>query len=287
MMKHTYFLALLVFAMLYGCGGSKPTAPTSSAEPQWFKTAMENSASFYAYHNLLAPDSLRQRTLTISLKGGIEEQLNVGDVLELAYYAKKLSLKDSEVLASALSSSLQGIEAGKRSPDGAEYASRLNPVYATLAVSLARRADSLALAIHRQIDALDDAYRKKLQAVMTADTRTAVFFAGNYEKIKRLLPLELELAQFALEEYRRSAERLRLIGMSEEKVLQSRQKFLNDVRGLMATRTLSMEAALAEFNARAREDASRSWYVEAANHYDTLLRLSKETLAQLEKLDTP
>jgi hypothetical protein len=279
MMKHTYFLALLVFAMLYGCGGSKPTAPISSAEPQWFKTAMENSASFYAYHNLPAPDSLRERTLTISLKGGIQEQLNVGDVLELAYYAKKLSLKDSEVLASALSSSLQGIEAGKHSPNGAEYASRLNTVYATLAVSLARRADSLALAIHRQIDALDDAYRKKLQAVMTADTRTAVFFAGNYEKIKRLLPLELELAQFALEEYRRSAERLKTrIGMSDETVLQSRQNFLKDIRGLMATRTLSMEAALAEFNARAKEDASRSWYVEAANHYDTLLRLSKETL---------
>ncbi len=287
MMKHTYFLALLVFTMLYGCGGSKPTEPTKSAEPKWFKTAMENSASFYAYHNLLAPDSLRQRTLTISLKGGVEAQLAVGDVLELAYYAKKLSLKDSEVLANALSSSLQGIEAGKRSPDGAEYASRLNPVYATLAVSLARRADSLALAIHRQIDALDDAYRKKLQAVMTADTRNTVFFAGNYEKIKRLLPLELELAQFALEEYRRSSERLKLVGMSDEKVLQSRQNFLKDIRGLMATRTLSMETALAEFNARAKEDASRSWYVEATNHYDTLLRLSKETLAQLQQLDAP
>ncbi len=286
-MKHTHFLVLLVFTTLYGCGGSKPTAPTSSAEPQWFKTAMEKSQSFYAYHNLLAPDSLRERTLTVSLKGGIEEQLNVGDVLELAYYAKKLSLKDSEVLADALSSSLQGIEAGKRSPNEAEYASRLTPIYATLAVSLARRADSLALAIHRQIDVLDDAYRKKLQAVMTADTRTSVFFAGNYEKIKRLLPIELELAQFALEEYRRSAERLKLVGMSNEKVLQSRQNFLKDIRGLMATRTLLIETALAEFNARAKEDASRSWYVEAANHYGTLLRLSKETLAQLEKLDTP
>ncbi len=286
-MKHAHFLALLVFTMLYGCGGSKPTAPTSSAEPSWFKTAMEKSQSFYAYHTLPVPDSLRERTLTISLKGGIQEQLNVGDVLQLAYLTKKLSLKDSEVLADALSASLQGIEAGKRSPEGAEYASRLNPVYATLAVSLARRADSLALTTHRQIDALDDAYRKTLQAVMTADTRTDVFFASNYEKIKRLLPLELELAQFALEEYRRSAERLRLIGMSDAQVLQSRQNFLKDIRGLMATRTLSMEAALAEFNARAKEDASRSWYVEAANHYDTLLRLSKETLAQLEKLDTP
>jgi hypothetical protein len=48
-----------------------------------------------------------------------------------------------------------------------------------------------------------------------------------------------------------------------------------------------MEAALAQFNARAKEDASRSWYVEAANHYDTLLRLSKETLAQLQQLDAP
>jgi hypothetical protein len=286
-MKHAQFLALLVFTMLYGCAGSKPTVPTSSTEPQWFKTAMEKSQSFYAYHNLPVPDSLRERTLTISLKGGIEEQLNVGDVLQLAYHSKKLSLKDSEVLADALSSSLQGIEAGKRTPDAADYRTRLNTVYATLAVSLARRADSLTLATHRQIDALDEAYRKKLQAVTTADTRTAVFFAGNYEKIKRLLPIELDLARFALEEYCRSSERLKLIGMSDETLLQSRQKFLNDIRGLMATRTISMETALAQFNARANEDASRSWYVEAANHYGTLLRLSKETLAQLEKLDTP
>ncbi len=285
-MKHARFLALLLFSTLYGCGGSKPTAPIKSAEPQWFKTAAQKSQSFYEYHNLRAPDSLRQRALTISLKGGVQEPLDIGDVLELAFYAKKLSLKDSEVLADALSASLQGIQAGRLSPETSEYASRLNATYATLAVSLARRADSLALATHRQIDALDDAYRKKLQAVMMADARTAVFFAGNYEKIKRLLPIELELAQFALQEYRRSAERLRLVGMSDDAVLKSRQKFLSDIRGLASFRVIGLESALAQFNAKATEDASRSWYAEAANHYGTLLRLSKETLAQLQTIDS-
>ncbi len=284
-MKHAHFLALLVFTMLYGCGSSKPTTLTKPAEPQWFKTAMEKSQSFYDYHALPAPDTLRARTLTISLKSGVQEQLAVGDVLELAFYSKKLTSKDSEVLADALSASLQGIEAAKRSPESAEYVARLNVTYAALAVSLARRADSLALAIHNTINALDEAYRKKLQAVMTADARTSVFFAGNYEKIKRLLPIELELAQFALEEYRRSSERLRLVGLSDEAVLKSRQKFLTDVRGLASLRTITLESALAEFNARANEDASRSWYAEAVNHYGTLLRLSKENLVQLQKID--
>ncbi|MFQ3599631.1 MAG: hypothetical protein SNJ55_13220 [Chloroherpetonaceae bacterium] len=284
-MKHAHFLALFIFIVLYGCGSSKPTAPTKPAEPQWFKTAMEKSQSFYDYYNLPIPDSVRQRSLTISLKAGVEEQLAVGDVLELAFYSKKLSSKDSEVLADALSATMQGIEAGKRSPESTEYVARLNTTYAALAVSLARRADSLALAIHNTINALDEAYRKKLQAVMTADARTSVFFAGNYEKIKRLLPIELELARFALEEYRRSSERLRLVGMSDEAVLKSRQKFLTDIRGLASFRTIGFESALAQFNARANEDASRSWYAEAANHYGTLLRLSKENLVQLQKID--
>ncbi len=284
-MKHAHFLALFVFTVLYGCSSSKPTAPTKPAEPLWFKTAMEKSQSFSDYHNLPVPDSVRQRSLTISLKGGVQEPLAVGDVLELAFYSKKLSSKDSEVLADALSALLQGIEAGKRSPESAEYIARLNETYATLAVSLARRADSLALAVHNAINGLDEAYRKKLQAVMTADARTSVFFAGNYEKIKRLLPIELELAQFALEEYRRSSERLRLVGLSDEAVLKSRQKFLTDIRGLASFRTIGLESTLAQFNARANEDASRSWYVEAANHYNTLLRLSKENLVQLQKID--
>ncbi len=284
-MKHTHFLALLLFTMLYGCGSSKPTAPTKPAEPQWFKTAMEKSQSFYDYHNLPAPDTLRTRTLMISLKGGVQEPLEVGDVLALAFQSKKLSMKDSEVLASALSASLQGIEAGKRTPETAEYVARLNTTYATLAVSLARRADSLALATHRQINALDEAYRKTLQSVMTADTRTSVFFAGNYEKIKRLLPIELELTQFALEEYRRCSERLRLVGQSDESVVKSRQQFLANIRTLMTNRALNWENAYVQLNAKANEDASRTWYVEAANHYGTLLRLSKENLAQLQKLD--
>ncbi|MFN3562050.1 MAG: hypothetical protein ACK4XY_10955 [Chloroherpetonaceae bacterium] len=286
-MKQIHFLALLVFTMLYGCGSSRPTAPTKPAEPQWFKTAMEQSQSFYDYHNLPAPDSLRTRTLMISLKGGVQEPLEVGDVLALAFQSKKLSMKDSEVLANALSASLQGIEAGKRTPESAEYVARLNTTYATLATSLARRADSLALATHRQINALDEAYRKTLQSVMTADTRTSVFFAGNYEKIKRLLPIELELAQFALEEYRRCSERLRLVGQSDESVAKSRQKFLTDIRTLMTNRALNWENAYAQLNAKANEDASRTWYVEAANHYGTLLRLSKENLAQLQKIDSP
>lgn len=284
-MKHTHFLALLLFTMLYGCGSSNPTAPTKPAEPQWFKTAMEKSQSFYDYHNLPAPDTLRARTLMISLKGGIQEPLEVGDVLALAFQSKKLSMKDSEVLASALSASLQGIEAGKRTPETADYVARLNTTYAMLATSLARRADSLALATHRQINALDSAYRKTLQAVMTADTRTSVFFAGNYEKIKRLLPIELELTQFALEEYRRCSERLRLVGQSDESVVKSRQQFLANIRTLMTNRALNWENAYVQLNAKANEDASRTWYVEAANHYDTLLRLSKENLAQLQKLD--
>lgn len=284
-MKHTHFLALLVFTMLYGCGGSKPTAPAKSAEPEWFKAAMEKSQLFYDYHNLSAPDTLRERTLTISLKGGVQEPLAVGDVLELAFYAKKLSSKDSKVLGDALSASLQGIQASQSAPETAEYVARLKATYAALAVSLARRADSLALAIHNTINALDEAYRKKLQAVMMADTRTSVFFAGNYEKIKRLLPIELELAQFALEEYRRSAERLRLIGLSDEAVLKSRQKLLTDIRGLASMRAIGLENALAQFNAHANEDASRSWYAEAVNHYSTLLRLSKENLVKLQKID--
>ena len=284
-MKHTHFLALLLFTMLYGCGSSKPTVPTKPAEPQWFKTAMEKSQSFYDYHNLPAPDTLRTRTLMISLKGGIQESLEVGDVLALAFQSKKLSMKDSEVLASALSASLQGIEAGKRTPETVEYVARLNTTYAMLATSLARRADSLALATHRQINALDEAYRKTLQSVMTADTRTSVFFAGNYEKIKRLLPIELELTQFALEEYRRCSERLRLVGQSDESVVKSRQQFLANIRTLMTNRALNWENAYVQLNAKANEDASRTWYVEAANHYGTLLRLSKENLAQLQKLD--
>lgn len=284
-MKHTHFLALLLFTMLYGCGSSKPTVPTKPAEPQWFKTAMEKSQSFYDYHNLPAPDTLRTRTLMISLKGGIQESLEVGDVLALAFQSKKLSMKDSEVLASALSASLQGIEAGKRTPETAEYVARLNTTYAMLATSLARRADSLALATHRQINALDEAYRKTLQSLITADTRTSVFFAGNYEKIKRLLPIELELTQFALEEYRRCSERLRLVGQSDESVVKSRQQFLANIRTLMTNRALNWENAYVQLNAKANEDASRTWYVEAANHYGTLLRLSKENLAQLQKLD--
>ncbi len=284
-MKHTHFLALLLFTMLYGCGSSKPTAPTKPAEPQWFKTAMEKSQSFYDYHNLPAPDTLRTRTLMISLKGGIQESLEVGDVLALAFQSKKLSMKDSEVLASALSASLQGIEAGKRTPETVEYVARLNTTYAMLATSLARRADSLALATHRQINALDEAYRKTLQSLITADTRTSVFFAGNYEKIKRLLPIELELTQFALEEYRRCSERLRLVGQSDESVVKSRQQFLANIRTLMTNRALNWENAYVQLNAKANEDASRTWYVEAANHYGTLLRLSKENLAQLQKLD--
>ncbi len=284
-MKHTHFLALLLFTMLYGCGSSKPTAPTKPAEPQWFKTAMEKSQSFYDYHNLPAPDTLRTRTLMISLKGGVQEPLEVGDVLALAFQSKKLSMKDSEVLASALSASLQGIEAGKRTPETVEYVARLNTTYAMLATSLARRADSLALATHRQINALDEAYRKTLQSLITADTRTSVFFAGNYEKIKRLLPIELELTQFALEEYRRCSERLRLVGQSDESVVKSRQQFLANIRTLMTNRALNWENAYVQLNAKANEDASRTWYVEAANHYGTLLRLSKENLAQLQKLD--
>jgi hypothetical protein len=284
-MKYVHLLALLVFTMLYGCSSSKPTASTKPAEPQWFKTAMEKSQLFYDYHNLPTPDTLRTRTLMISLKGGVQEPLEVGDVLALAFQSKKLSMKDSEVLASALSASLQGIEAGKHTPQSAEYVARLNTTYAMLATSLARRADSLALATHRQINALDEAYRKTLQAVMTADTRTSIFFAGNYEKIKRLLPIELELAQFALEEYRRCSERLRLVGQSDESVIKLRQKFFSDIRMLMTNRTLNWENAYAQLNAKANEDASGTWYVEAANHYSTLLRLSKENLAQLQKLD--
>jgi hypothetical protein len=46
-----------------------------------------------------------------------------------------------------------------------------------------------------------------------------------------------------------------------------------------------LENALAQFNAQIKEDASRTWYVEAANHYGTLLRLSKENLVQLQKID--
>ncbi len=279
------FSLALVIATLYGCGGSKPAALTQPLEPQWFRTAIEKSTSFYAYHNLPAPDSLRQRTLTISLKSGIQEQLDVGDVLELAYYSKKLLRNDSEMLADALSSSLQGIQAGQFSPELSEYSLRLRPVYAGLAMSLAHRADSLALATHRQIDSLDKAYRTALQTVSSADTRTAIFFAGHYEKMKRLLSIELELAEFALKEYKRSAERLRLIGMSDEQVLQSRQKFLRDVAESMVTRMRSLETALADFRARAHAAPSSSWYADAVNHYDTLLRLSTDALAQLEKLD--
>lgn len=283
-MKYAHFLILLAFTILYGCGGSKPTAPMKSAEPQWFKVAMEKSQSFYDYHNLSASDTLRSRTLAITLKGGVQEPLPIGDVLELAFYSRKLSSKDSEVLADALSALLQGIEAGKRTPETSEYVERLRTTYASLSVSLARRADSLALAVHTTINTLDEAYRKKLQAVMTADTRTSVFFAGNYEKIKRLLPIELELAQFALEEYRRCSERLRLLGISDEAVLKSRQKFLTDIRGSASFRTIGLETALAQFNSEVKATPSRSWYVEAANHYGTLLRLSKENLAQLQKL---
>lgn len=283
-MKHAHFLILLVFTILYGCGGSKPTAPMKPAEPQWFKTAVEQSKRYYDYLHLQAPDSVRERTLTISLKGGIKESLSVGDVLELAFYSKKLSSKDSEVLDAALSSLLQGIEASKYAPEMSEYSLRLKTAYAGLAISLARRADSLALAVDTTINMLDEAYRKKLQAVMTADTRTSVFFAGNYEKIKRLLPIELELAQFALEEYRRCSERLRLLGISDEAVLKSRQKLLTDIRRSASFRTIGFETALAQFNSEAKLTPLRSWYVEATNHYDTLLRLSKENLAQLQKL---
>lgn len=284
-MRHTYLLTLLVFTLLYGCSSSKPTALMQSPEPQWFKTAMEKSQAFYHYHNLPAPDSVRQRRLTISLKEGIEEQLAVGDILELAFYSKKLSLKDSEQLADALSALLQGIEACKRSPDSAQYITRLRDTYAALAVSLAHRADSLVLLIHKTINALDEAYRQHLQTLTKADARTSIFFAGNYEKIKRLLAIELELIQFALEEYRRGSERLRLVGLSDETITVSRQKFLIDARKMLSRRMISLENALAQFNAQVKETSLRSLYVEATHHYNTLLRLSKENFTQLQTFD--
>lgn len=252
-------------------------------EPVWFKTAKEKTQSFYAYHNLPMPDSLKRKSVAIALKGGVQETVEIGDIAELVFHAKKLASKDSEVLAEALSATMQGIQAANLSPDQSDYANRLKADYAMLAMSLARRADSLALAVHDQINALDAEYRKRLDATTTADARALVFFAGNYEKMKRLLGIELDLAQFALDEYRRASDRLKIVGIANESAAKARAAFLNNLRGLMTSRSNRLESALAQFVKKANEDATKNWRVDAERHYETLARLANENLAKIKE----
>lgn len=279
MMKHHSLLLPLVVATLLGCAGSKPSAPVASLEPAWLKTATEKTQAFYAYLNLPMPDSLKRKTIVVALKGGVQESIEIGEVMELAFYAKKLATKDAEVFADALSASLQAIQAARFSPAQADLADRLKADYATLALSFARRADSLALAVHDQINAVDADYRRRLSASM----ESVAFFAGAYEKIKRLLGIELELAQLALDEYQRASEHLKLAGLNDEAARLARNAFLSKLRGLMSDRLAGLQTAQAQFVKKNNEDASNPRYRDAENHYGTLIRLASETLSKLKE----
>jgi hypothetical protein len=284
-MKPAQLALLLVFTALYGCGGSKPTMVSSPNPPLWFASATNKAQIYYDYQNAPIADSLKKKSVEIALKNGAKETIDLSDVVQTIYYARKLKLKEQPLLADAISQLIQGLQAGKNSSEYNDYFQKLNSELPRLALSLALRADSITLAVHQQINRLDAQYRQALPTTVSYQTSEIVFFTTLYEKMRQLIALEQEILFLALSEYQIAAERLKAAGLSNEEARARREKFFKDIRSLIALRGAGIETLLNGFNQVIQQDRSKAWYLEAVNHYQTLKRLSEETLAKLKSED--
>jgi hypothetical protein len=287
-LKISLFLVSVVF-FLSGCASSKNVA--DNAAPRWFQDAEKKSEAFQKSLTLIAPDSIRLKTIRVVADEKTKDSLDVflGDALELAYAARLLRSYQQTELASALSAFAQGIESSKSNTNEMPFRERAVQQSRTQVMHLATRADSLTGACNQLFDKLDAEYQSKLNAASSWSNRDATWAMSHSRRMLSIAKSSAELSQFIVQHYKLSDEKLQGLSASANLPMEKMQSLV-DARQTYMLRTIVDDSARAaklnEFIKKSyqavRQQNKRYWIEDAGVQYETLAKVYESAVSDLK-----